>query len=235
MPRILGLSFKRAVRLLLLFLLLALGIGLALFAMSSDFRQQTRTLASLAGLSKSSPSPGPTLRLPIRKRFIPEALSTPAASPEPMEAQDNTPEEDQDTKMDAAAADRNQTDLPLESESPETLEGPQALKTPEKIKTPEKTKKQAPEQEDEKSQGPKPKYSIQAGACREKVHAMELAETLQDEGYQTEVFTDQHANGEIWHKVRIGAFESQSQAEKALKSFQNLHNQNAFLIRIPGN
>ena len=228
MPRTRQFSFKRAAWLFLLLVLPAVGLGLVLAAVSPDFRQQLRTLAPFTGMFESRPSPGSRVRFPIQKRIRPEPESPSKAKPQAPDY--GIPSKDgRASKSPVPANGTEQTARPIE---PVPSEPAAEAPAPEH---PAETAGQKPEQKEETAQDRAFVFAIQAGACREKVNALHLAADLKDEGYQPQVFKDQHANGEIWHKVRIGAFETRAQADKALESFQNLHNGNGFVIRLPGN
>ena len=217
-------SLQKAAWLLLLLVLLAVGLGLVLVAVSPDFRQQLRTLAPFVGTSESRPSPGATLRFPIQKQIRPEP-ENPLQAKTPQAGDQGIPSTDGQASQDPVPA--NGTEPTAPPAKPEPAEPAEEAPASD---PPAETAGQKPELKEEPAQDRA--FAIQAGACREKANARYLAAELKTEGYQPRVVKDRHANGEIWHKVLVGAFETRPQAEKALERFQKRHKGKGFVIRI---
>ncbi|MCF8108133.1 MAG: SPOR domain-containing protein [Desulfohalobiaceae bacterium] len=219
-------SVQKAVWLLLLLVLPAVGLVLVLVTVSPDFRQQLRTLAPFAGTSQSRPSPGPMLRFPIQKQIRPEP-EPPLQAKKPQAGDQGIPSTDSRASKGPVPA--NGTEPSASLAEPEPAEPAEAAPASEPAT---ETAGQKPEQQEEPARDKAFAFAIQAGACREPVNARYLAAELKAEGYQPRMFKDRHANGEIWHKVLIGAYETRTLAEKALERFQKRHKGTGFVIRI---
>ncbi|MFW6055098.1 MAG: SPOR domain-containing protein [Thermodesulfobacteriota bacterium] len=76
------------------------------------------------------------------------------------------------------------------------------------------------------------RFAIQAVACRKRANAESLAEELRKKGYRTTVYPDQHLDGSNWFKVRVGAYATREEAEKALRDYQKETNPKAFTIKL---
>ena len=230
MPSKPGSSFKqprqRAGKLFLLLALLVLCAGLVLFAVFRDFR--TQMLGLLPFDKSNGPSSatvretGTSFRSPIRLDFKPEPAATPAGSQQPAASQDPASTAAPETE-DREAAGPSQG-----GESAPPGPKPNAA-APEQDSQEKSQKVREPAHEPDTDTRV---FSIQAGACRDRTNARYLVEELQAAGYQPVLFRDQHADGEIWYKVRVGEYATQEQAREALDTFRHRQEQNGFLIRI---
>ena len=211
---------QKPVKLLILFcFLFLLGIVLS-FGLQPEYRQKAFSVFQ----SRNSPEPvqesGRKIFFPIQEKVKPEPTKTKGETRQPKVhfTGNNTTLAEQKPQG------------PSQSASRETPEEPGGL-PPQAVETVPDTPP------DEQGQGKKPepeeaRFAIQAGACRKRINAEYLAEELEREGYQPTIYTDQHSDGSNWYKVRVGAYKTQKEAEKALADYQNEINANAFLIRL---
>lgn len=211
---------QKPFKLLILFcFLFFLGIVLS-FGLQPEYRQKVLSVFQ----PRSSPEPvqesGRKIFFPIQEKVKPEPTETKREprQPEVLFTGNNTTLAEQKPHG------------PTQSASRGTPEEPGGLPPQAGEPVPDTTP-------DEQGQGEKPKpeearFAIQAGACRKRINAEYLAEELERKGYKPTIYTDQHNDGSHWYKVRVGAYKTQNEAEKALADYQNEINANAFIIRL---
>lgn len=216
------LPFTRTGTVILVSLILALMAGLIYFTVSQNFQKRMLSL-----LPSSRPSPPeqrsePSIRLPIKDEIKLE--------PTPTEDKPQEPKEAPATNQTASEPPRADIFGP-EQENASKLPATESFEKALSVQKPSPREGQAPENT-HPLEKKIPEYSIQVGACRKKISASSLADELEEQGYQPVIFSDRHANGDIWYKVRVGHFTTQAKAKEALQTLKQSHNRNGFLISI---